>query len=86
MRGIGGIMAALTATASEIIKAVSILNDSGRWIALQQCMALAENEMYRNKEKQPQAAAMGGENKETTWTGYFHGIKQEGNIIFPEWG
>ena len=68
-------MAAHTATLNEIIEAVKQLNDSARWITLQQCLALAEHEMYQNKG-----------NKETTWTGYFHGIKQEGNIIFPEWG
>jgi len=75
-----------TATEREVIEAVRLLNDNGRWITLQQCLALAEHEMYQNKEKQPQAAAMGGEYKETTWTGYFRGIGREGNILFPEWG
>ena len=79
-------MAALTASVNEITKAVSLLNDRRRWITLQQCMALAEHEMYQNKEKQPQAVAIGGENEETTWTGYFRGVKTEGNIVFPEWG
>jgi hypothetical protein len=67
-------MAALTATASEIMEAVKLLNDNGRWITLQQCLAMAKYEMYQNKET------------ETTWTGYFRGVKTEGNIVFPEWG
>ena len=67
-------MATLTATVNEITKAAGILNDRGRWITLQQCKALAEHEMYRNEET------------ETTWMGYFRGVKTEGNIVFPEWG
>ena len=66
-------MAALTVTASEIMEAVKLLNDTGRWVAFQHCKALAENVAYRNKENK------------TTWTGHFRGVKTEGNIIFPEW-
>jgi hypothetical protein len=54
MRGIrqGGIMT-LTATESEVMEAVKLLNDNGKWITLQQCLSLAKYEMYQSKEKQP---------------------------------
>ena len=66
-------MAELTVTASEIMEALKLLNDNGKWITLQQCKVLAKYETYRNKENK------------TTWTGHFRGVKMEGNIIFPEW-
>jgi len=40
----------LTATVNEITKAASLLNDRGRWVTLQQCMALAQQKIYQNKE------------------------------------
>jgi hypothetical protein len=60
----------LTATESEIIEVVKLLNDNARWITLQQCLALAEHEMYRNKENYPKAT---GE------------LKKVGNVIYPKW-
>jgi hypothetical protein len=88
---------ALTATESEIIEAVKLLNGSGRWITLQQCLAMAQYEMYQSKENRPktifreaqgQLADMGqGEaSEETTWTGYYRGVKKKENIIYPVWG
>jgi len=62
----------LTATQNEVEEVVKILNGRGKWLALQTCKALAEQEMYRNKE--------------SAWTGYFKGVEREENIIFPKWG
>ena len=37
-------------------------------------------------EAQADAIGQDGASEETTWTGYYHGIKKTGNIIFPVWG
>ena len=63
-------MAALTATVNEIIEAVKLLNDNARWITLQQCLSLAEHEMYQNKENRPKTI---GE------------FQKVGNVIYPKW-
>jgi len=63
-------MAALTATVNEIIEAVKLLNDNARWITLQQCLALAEHEIYQNKENRPKTI---GE------------FQKVGNVIYPKW-
>jgi hypothetical protein len=60
----------LTATEGEIIEAVKLLNGNARWITLQQCRALAEHEMYRNKENYPKAT---------------NEFKKVGNVIYPKW-
>jgi Ribonuclease G/E len=60
----------LTATESEIIEAVKLLNDKARWLTLQQCLALAEYEMYQNKESLPKALSE---------------FKKVGNVIYPKW-
>jgi hypothetical protein len=40
------------------------------------------------REAQAQAAAVGQSraSEEPTWTGYFRGVKKDGNTIFPVWG
>jgi hypothetical protein len=63
-------MAKLTATEGEVIEAVKLLNATGRWVTLQQCLALARDETYRNKERRPKAA---GE------------FQKAGNVIYPKW-
>jgi len=70
-------MAELTATASEIMKAVKQLNDNDRWIILQQCLALAKNESYQNKGKQPKSTGKSqkenGINKDVQDDGFLSG-------------
>jgi len=66
-----------TASIENILEVVERLNDTGRWIVLQQCMALAKHEMYQ--KPQP------GEERDA-WMGYFQSVKTEGNIVFPKWG
>jgi hypothetical protein len=63
-------MVALTATEGEIMEVVRLLNARGMWITLQQCLAMAECEIYQNKEKQTKAA---GE------------FQKVGNTIYPKW-
>jgi len=61
---------ALTATEGEIVEAAKLLNEKGKWLALKQCLAMAEFEMYQNKENRPKAI---GE------------FQKVGNILYPKW-
>lgn len=58
-----------------------------RYLALT-CLDLKkENQQLKNaiRETRAQSQAI-GQNEATTWTGYFRGVKTDGNIVFPEWG
>jgi len=48
------------------------LNDVGKQIAFKQLQALLEAGYVKSSSE--------------TWTGYYHGIEKEGNIVFPKWG
>jgi len=48
------------------------LNDVGKQIAFKQLQALLEAGYVESSSE--------------TWTGYYHGIEREGNIVFPKWG
>jgi len=42
--------------------------------------------VIRNAQAQSAAMGQGGESDETAWTGYFRGVKSNGNVLYPEWG
>jgi len=63
----------LTVNKEELEEAIERLNDGGRWITLKQVNALLN-------------AGYTKQSSSETWTGYYRGVKNEGNIIFPEWG
>jgi len=42
--------------------------------------------VIRNAQTQSEAVGQNGAGDETTWTGYFRGIENKGNILYPEWG
>jgi hypothetical protein len=71
---------ALSAETREIIAAVEKLNESGKWITLQQCHSLLKHEMYRKETKKEEKALV------NAWTGYYRGSKKKENVIYPEWG
>jgi hypothetical protein len=47
-----------------------------------------QNALTKVAQAHAQAAAVGqsSQAKETAWTGAYHGIRREGNVIFPVWG
>ena len=56
----------------EFRKVIDKLSDSGLRIAFKQLEALLDAGYVKSP----------GE----TWTGYYHGVRKDGNIVFPEWG
>ena len=66
-------MTAFSAKISEIIQAAEKLNDTGKWITLQQCIALSEHDIYRKKQTTD------------TLIQHHREFKKEGNVIFPKW-
>jgi len=45
--------------------------------------------LIRNVQAQSAVMAQGGASEEAirdAWTGYFRGVKNNGNVLYPEWG
>jgi len=42
--------------------------------------------IIRETRAQPAAIGQSETGEETTWTGYFRNVKNDGNILYPEWG
>ena len=42
--------------------------------------------IVRETRARPAAIGQSDTDEETTWTGYFRNIKNDGNILYPEWG